>query len=794
MLSPRWYKVLRDLWRNKTRTILVVLSIAVGVFAIGMIQSAQTIIQRDLGGAYNAVNPATAQFYMLETFDDDLVQSVRNIPGVHDAEQRRAVLVRYKFNDDQWRNIQLSVIPDYHNIRVNKVEPVSGAWPPPERQLLIESASLRMINAKTGDILTIEAPGGRLRELPVAGIAYDFNSFPPEMQQAASGYITFETLDWLGAGFAFDTLNVVTDNTSDMAEIRRIANLVRDKIERSGRTVARVLIPEPGKHPIDSLLEPLLLVMGLVGFLSLGLSGFLVVNTISAVLSQQTRQIGIMKAVGALTPQVMQLYFGMVIAFGLLSLLCAVPGGALGAQGLAGFVAGVLNFRVTSYDIPTGVLVTQIAVGLLVPLIAATIPVVAGARVTVREALSSYGLGAGRFGGGWVDALLSRMQMLSRPLILSLRNTFRRKMRLGMTLVTLVLASAIFVTVMSLRDSLILTLDEGLKYFNFDVELVMSRPYRVDLMEHQALAVPGVVRAEAWGSSSTRRLRPDGTESDTVNLIAPPANTTMVQPTLIMGRWLLPDDDNAVVVNTDFLRSDADIHVGDDIVLKIAGKDTHWRVVGIVRGILTGPFVYMNYPYYARLTNELGRAPFFLVQTESSDAETEQRIGEALEARFKAEGINVTSTLKAADLRSALLFTFNFLIVVLLMMAVLLAVVGGLGLAGTMSINVLERTREIGVMRAIGASNGAIVRIVMIEGLLIGSLSWLAGSLLALPMGSLLSDSVGQAIFRSALDYKFSTGGVALWLAIVLALSVIASFLPAWNASRLTVREVLAYE
>jgi putative ABC transport system permease protein len=113
---------------------------------------------------------------------------------------------------------------------------------------------------------------------------------------------------------------------------------------------------------------------------------------------------------------------------------------------------------------------------------------------------------------------------------------------------------------------------------------------------------------------------------------------------------------------------------------------------------------------------------------------------------------------------------------------------------GTMSINVIERTREIGVMRAVGASDGSVLKIFMVEGLFIGVLSWFVGALLALPIGKLLSDAVGIAFTDFPLNYTFSVRGTLLWLAVVLVLAALASFLPSRSASRLTVREVLAYE
>jgi putative ABC transport system permease protein len=147
-----------------------------------------------------------------------------------------------------------------------------------------------------------------------------------------------------------------------------------------------------------------------------------------------------------------------------------------------------------------------------------------------------------------------------------------------------------------------------------------------------------------------------------------------------------------------------------------------------------------------------------------------------------------------ADLRKNIELFFSIIVIPLLLMAVLLGFVGGLGLMGTMSINVLERTREIGVMRAIGATGGAVRQIVVVEGVLIGGLSGLIGALIALPFGQLLSELVGVAFWQSPLNYTFSVAGVAIWLTVVMALASLASALPAWRAARLTVREVLAYE
>ena len=127
-------------------------------------------------------------------------------------------------------------------------------------------------------------------------------------------------------------------------------------------------------------------------------------------------------------------------------------------------------------------------------------------------------------------------------------------------------------------------------------------------------------------------------------------------------------------------------------------------------------------------------------------------------------------------------------------MASLIAVVGGLGLMGTMSINVLERTREIGVMRAIGASNFDIQSIVLVEGMVIGILSWLISIFVSIPITNILCYGVGMAILTAPMPTVYGFSGIAAWLIFTIVIGTLASALPARRASKLTVRDTLAYE
>lgn len=793
-LAPRWRKVLRDVLGSKTRTVLVVLSIAVGVAAIGMVTGSHVVMSQDLPTAYAQIHPRHAEMVLTE-FDQDLVDAVARMPAVAAAEGRRREGLQVLVGPDQWKNLSLITIADFDAMRLNKVLPVRGGWPPAKRELLVERSSLALLNADVGDLITVKLFDGKERQLRIAGIAHDLTQISAQFTGEANGYITQDTLEWLGWSRDFTHLIFqVAEGVDDKAHIQAVTDQVQKQLEKGGYTVFWSYVPEPGKHEFEQFLTPMLLIFGVLGVMSLLLSSFLVVNIISAILAQQTRQIGVMKTIGAHSRQIIGMYLVTTLIFSVLALLVAIPLGWLGMRLNTTFMAGLMNFDILTNGIPLQVLALEIGVGLLVPLLAALYPIVRGTQITVREAISDYGLGKGNFGRGWIDQLLERVRGLSRPMLISLRNTFRRKGRLALTLTTLTLASAIFISVFSVRASLLLTLDDALSYWNYDIGVNLSRPYRVDQMEREALRVPGIVAAESWGFWGARRIRPGDIDGAELLLIAPQPNSQMIRPTLLSGRWLLPEDENAVVINTEVTKEEPDLAVGSTLVLDIDGREEPWTVVGIVRGVLSGPFVYANYPYFAEVTRTVGRASTLQVITTAHDARSQEQTAKALDDHFKRLGLTIGSSQTTSFIRQQVVTQFNVIIVILSVMALLLAVVGGLGLMGTMSINVLERRREIGVMRAIGAGNRAVLSIVIVEGLLIGACSWVLGVLLALPLSKLLSDAVGVGFIQAALSYRFSTGGAVLWLGVILAIAAVASLLPARSAARITVREVLAYE
>jgi putative ABC transport system permease protein len=795
MIRPRWRKVLSDLWDNKLRTLLVVASIAVGVFSIGMIAGTYEIISKDMGASYASANPANIEI-RTDAFDQDLLDSIINLDGVKESEGRRFFSVRARVPGGEWTNLDLVAINNFTDTHINLLLPLQGSPIPEYKQVLLQNKALDDLSVQVGDELEFQLPDGNVKTMLVAGIVQDQATGAGDFLAPPLGYVTLATLPWLGQPIDYNRLFVTVDGDSnDSDHIREVSATVSDKIEKSGRQVYRTVLNKSNEHPMTSTVEAILGILMALGILIVFLSSSLIANTLNSLLTQHLPHIGVMKLIGARSQQIFGMYIALILSFGSIALLIALPTGGQAAYALSLYIANKMNFNLQGYRIVPFAYLLQIIVAILVPLVAGFIPVNSGSRVKVQEAISGTGLSSGKASYGWLERLGSRVKWLSRPMLISLRNTFRRKRRLLLTLFTLTIGGAIFIGVFNVQRSLEDFITKTEKYFIADVTLNFDRPYRVDEINQVVMDVPHVQHVEGWSFISADIIRPDDSVADYLTILAPPVDSKLIEPIMLEGRWLQPGDQTAITVSEAIWSEFPDLKPGDQLKLKINGQEDKWTVVGIFRFISRDQIIaYATYDYVSELLNLPNQAFSFRIVTDEHSLEYQKQMSATIDSYLRDLGYHVSetqaglATLESASESLAILINF------LLIMALLTAVVGSIGLTGTMGMNVLERTREIGVMRAIGATDGQIMKTVMVEGMIIGLISWFLGAIFSFPITFMLSRIISLAIFNSPSQFVVNPMGFIIWLGLVLILSAFASVLPAHNAARLTIREVLAYE
>ncbi len=812
MTTP-WRKAVRDFQQEGTRTAMVVLAIALGIAAFAAVLASYAVLTRALNEGYLATNPASATL-RTDAVSDNLLRAVLLNREVSDAEARRVVNGRIKAGPAEWRNLVLFVVQDFRNIRVSTLVPQQGAWPPATGEILIERDAFQVARARIGDSVLVKTAQGKEQTLRVSGSVHDVGQAQARMENMVYGYITLDTLALLGEEPYLDQLKIlVADDRFNEKHIRNVAEDVKQLVESQGHPVRRVDVPPPGKHPHADIMGLLLLSMSSFGLFVLLLSGILVINLLTAIMASQIRQIGMMKAIGGSQWQIAQIYFLQALFLGVSAVCIALPAGVLGSRALCRFMAVFLNFDINSFAVPFWVYLLVASVGLVTPVLAAMYPVWNGSSVSVREALADFGVSQNTFGTGAFDRALAGISGTARPLLLALRNSFRRRMRLTLTLLTLALGGLFFMTAFNIRASFINTLDKSFAAKKYDLLVNLGTMYPVEKIDRAVQNTPGILHAENWITTEAaipsasdappsagadhalgNNLHGSGVSGgDRFPVIALPAQSSLIKMEIVEGRGLLSGEIDALVMNSALAAKQPQIKVGTSVTLQMGPGQTTWRVVGIAREPFFPAIAYIPKAFFEQSNLHPGMANRISLEL-AKDKTSIGAVKAGLDRNLELEGVRALSSTSLADSRFGFDQHMVMIYVFLILVACIIGGVGGLGLMTTMSLNVLERRREMGVLRAIGASPRMVWLIVVTESSVVGLLSWALAGMAAWPVSKILGSFMVMLILKSGLDFYFAPLGLLIWLVVSILMGAISSFLPAWRASQCPVREAIGYE
>ncbi len=811
LFSPlRLKKVWADLWANELRTLMSVLAVTVGLFGAGSVLSAYAILDREIDANYSGTNPPS--FVLgVDDIDDGLKPLLVDDLNFAAVELRRTEPVRIETSDGQAEAAQLRVVEDFESLEVATFEPERGEWPPLPGQLVLERSSADLEELEHAGPLWLERSAGGV-ELSVAGVVHDPGRAPGWQDDLNYVYVSAETFAQFVAdspnSSVFNEVYVVVDgDTADIVRNAELASTARQRLESAGYSVSSVAVPPPGEHPHNDQMTAVLFLLQAFGVLTLLLAAVLVAVIVGNIVNQQRRQLGAMKAIGATGGQITGIYLMLVLAISAVAVLPGVFLASAAGRGIAGFVATLLNFDVTDNGIPASIYVVQILLGFAVPVLAAAAPIWIGVRMSVRDAMDDSPAGSAKRNPS--AHVVSAQRVVGRVTMLAVGNVLRRRTRLAATILILGLAGATFTSAINLTSSWLATIDAASDTSQFDFDVNLSEPYQQQRVEEALVELSEVNAVEGWTETVVSEVATQSANADELLLgflNGVPAETTMVDYPVLDGRWLQPGDTNAIVINHEIAQDPhIDIGVGDSIILDTAGlgadKNVEWEVVGVVKQVgaprrgLDAPFhMFVNVDYLNELTGNNNYVTSMKVRTDSPSADAQAVLAPRLDEALSDADIGVSALSSTGDRLQILRDHVVVIVAFLGLMAVLAIVVGSLALTSLMSINVLERRREIGMMRAVGATGGIIQRLVLSEALIVGLLAWVVTMVITRPVSVLLGDAAGQLFLRSDLENVFSWYAALVWLVVVLFVSLVAAFYPARQASRLAVNAVLAFD
>ena len=367
------------------------------------------------------------------------------------------------------------------------------------------------------------------------------------------------------------------------------------------------------------------------------------------------------------------------------------------------------------------------------------------------------------------------------------------------------IAGVLFIVIISLIESVNLTLDNELARSRYAVRLGFSTDQPTAAVQKLISTVPQTTGMEFWNripaelAQNDKPLRQSGSLG--AQIVALPVDTTMYKPLISAGRWFenKDKDQKVVVLNAETAELNG-IQVGDSINVNLLQQsNSEWQVIGLYRWFAGTDYsvepVYAPLSTIQALTQNNQNSSFALISANINSVAEEKTYADTLKQIFQDKHIKLDFYTTIAKLEQRQYAKNQFLPItsMLLGLASLIAAVGAIGLSGTLAISVMQRTREIGVLRAIGASSGAIFKLFMLEGFFHGLMAWLFSVPIAYFLAEPLSRKLGEIMLGIQLDFTFSFVAVWIWLGLVNALVLLASYWPARHATRIVVRSSLSY-
>jgi putative ABC transport system permease protein len=786
-------KAWRDLGRRRARAVLTVATIALAVAGTGML-AVPSLIDRTMEAEVEQTRLYDIALSVRDMpFDDTEARDLAAIPNVEAVSGRVSYATRALVGD---RRIPATLwgLGDFDGQAIDVVSVTDGVVPT-EGQVLADDSNRTAVDValRSGDSVRIVAAEGSVAALAVSGggRGLAFWQGPWAHPKQLYLYTTMPTVRALSGVSGVNTLVFRLHDTRPEAVDATVARLRTwlDTNVGPGALTDLPLTRDQGDWPGRTFAHQMTTFVYVLAGLALITSVFLIANTMNTLMAEQTAEIGVMKAIGGRRRQIAGVFLRAALYLALFGVAIGVPLGVVLASVIAGFVTSSILGVPGRFDLSIPVIAFSAAFAVTLTM-AATAPALRRAlRIPVREALQSQGAAA-TFGLSGLDRLVMHDGLLPRTVRFGARNLVRNKRRAAATTFQIALAVATALGFLNMAIAFTRALDADYAAIPWDASVYAppGAPRLDQAARDVAANTPGVERAEPVLQNT---LEYHDQSYPVLGLTA----TALYVPNLSDGRWYTTDEANGaapVAVAGPNVAREAGLEPGDTVTLRTAGGDTDVRIVGVDRNQQnSGRSFYVPLRWLQQTTGWGDTVNMLWLSTADPGHGAIDRTTNAVEDSLTAAGYRVAPeklyALKAEN-KAANDAILNMIIVV----GGVVVAIGMVGLVNSITMNVIERTREIGVLRCVGARARDIRRAFATESVVQAVLGWTLG----LPLGLLLSWVLARltlTIMELRIATVFDPATALVVLVATAALAAVMVLRPVRRATHINPGDALRY-
>ena len=591
------------------------------------------------------------------------------------------------------------------------------------------NASAAGFGVPTGDRVTITTATGAAERLRVTGTGRSLATSPnANGGNSAVFYAAVPTVRALAGASGYNYLAFRLNDDSPAAQTATIAAIRRYLTAQTGPSPFTGLptTRAAGTWPGQSTFNQLITLFLLITVMAVACALFLIATTMNTMVVEQANEIAILKALGGRRRQIA----GVVLR----------TSAALGAAGsVAGTAIGIVvaylltrHLAAQLFSVPTGFAISApvVAASLLAGPVLAMLASLPGLRRAVRRPVADVldNRSLLDYGTGRLDRILARTRLLSGPTRMGVRNTLRRKRRTVATIAQVTIAVGLAIALFGLGETVASATAAIHNAQRFQIEADSGNgaaPFDARAVS-VAAATPGVTRVEPLIEGNVQL---QGQQYSVFGL----QPNTAYRYKLAFGRWFTTADTataaSVVVLGPEVARA-VGAHIGQRLSVLTSAGPAQVQVVGIDSQLLnTGTSIFFPLAQLQRLTDSAGTADALWLTTATTNHQFVDRVTAAVQTRLGQAGYPATmqeSYVETAQNEG----TNNSIITLIEVLGLLVVGIALIGLVGTLTLALIERGREVGILRCLGASARQVRRVFSAEAVVMATAGWALGSLL----------------------------------------------------------------